>query len=964
MLNRMCSLVVLLLLATTAYAQQGVISGTVYDESGETLPGANVVIEGTGVGAQTDFVEGKYQFKADPGVYTIVASFVGYADTKIAAVEVKPNETTVLDIVFDPDAAGGVDLAEVVVTTTALERGEVAVMKVRQNDINAKDIISSQEMTSLGVGTVSGALAKVTGTTVVDGKYVYVRGLGDRYSATTLNGLRLPSIDPYRNSAQLDLIPTSILDNIAASKTFTPDLPGDFTGGSVNVKIKSLPERFTWGISASTAYNGQANFRNDFQTFADGDASTFGFASDALALPIDLEDPRFDGALASNTGRRAERDADLAAAVEEIADEFGNGFNILNKNAGLDWSLSANIGNQFKLGSMPLGFFATVSASQDFSQYQGGIRGNYVNPGIGSTSLQEVFDLRDDRSTQNNNVGGMVGLNLRLNPANNVSFYTLYSHQGATEARILQGSNESKGASGAEDNNYVSRASSFLERQLIDYVLQGDHTLTGLGNTKVEWTANLVNTQQQEPDLRFVEYIDQGTSIINDPSQFSRPSRFYRDLTDQGYEGKLDITVPVFTDGGQQRGNSIKFGGQYRSKERDFSENIIAFADRRNQTLGQVGGDFDQYFSDDNTGVIGESGTRSLIGVYAFDNTTTANSYVGSDEVAAGYLMGTFELTPRVKLTAGLRAESTQIYVESAAAALSEPEQRDRFIANIDTLNFMPAANLVIKTRPNHNLRLGYSQTVARPNMREVAPFGSFGFFGDPPVFGNPNLTLTTVDNYDLRYEIFPENRGGEVLSVSAFYKQFTNPIVVTFRLSGEQQFTWTNSEEANLYGVELEFRKKLDVISSALQNFTFSGNLAYIQSDQSIDEQECAAGQSVDPTYSCERTFNGQSEFVGNANLSYRTPESGWDAIVALNYFGDRLQSIGAPGSPDIFEQGRAGLDVSISKKINNFKVRLKARNLLNPDYKTFSEFQGQEFIFSQYTRGREISLGVSYGL
>ena len=964
MLTRLSYLVALLLTAATAFAQQGVISGTVYDESGETLPGANVVVEGTATGAQTDFIEGKYQFRVEPGTYTIVASFVGYADTKIEGVVVTANETTILDIVFDPTAAGGVDLTEVVVTEKALERGEVAVMKVRQNDINAKDLISSQEMTSLGVSNVSGALAKVTGTTVVDGKYVYVRGLGDRYSATTINGLRLPSIDPYRNSAQLDLIPTSILDNIAASKTFTPNLPGDFTGGSVDVKIKALPERFTWGVSASTAYNGQANLRSDFLTFADGNATTLGYAGDNLSIPIDVNNPRFEGALASNTGRRAERDADLAGLVEEVADAFGNGFNINNKNAGMDWSLSANIGNQFSLGNMPLGFFATVSASQDFSQYQGGIRGNYVNPGVGSNGLQEVFNLRDDRSTQQSSVGGMVGFNLRLNPANNISLYTLYSHQGSVDTRILQGSNESKGASGAADNNYVSRASGFLERQLLDYVLQGDHTLTGLGNTKIEWTANLVNSEQNEPDLRFVEYIDQGTSIINDPSQFSRPSRFFRDLTDESYEGKVDITVPVLTDGGKKRGNNIKFGGQYRTKERDFNETIIAFADRRNLTLGQTLGNFDEYFGDDNTGIIGENGDRSVIGVYAFDNTTTANSYVGSDEVAAGYLMTTLELTPRLKVTAGLRGERTQIFVESAAAALSDPEQRDRFIADIDTLNLMPAANLVFKVRPNHNLRLGYSQTVARPNMREVAPFGSFGFFGDPPVFGNPDLTLTSIDNYDLRYEIFPENRGGEVLSVSAFYKQFTNPIVTTFRLSGEQQFTWTNSEEANLYGVELEVRRKLDFLPATLANLTFSGNLAYIQSDQSIDEQECAIGREVDPTYNCERTFNGQSEFVGNANLSYRTPESGWDAIVAFNYFGDRLQSIGAPGSPDIFEQGRAQLDLSVSKQVGNFKLRLKARNLLNPDYKTFSEFQGQEYIFSQYTRGREISLGVSYGI
>jgi outer membrane receptor protein involved in Fe transport len=233
-------------------------------------------------------------------------------------------------------------------------------------------------------------------------------------------------------------------------------------------------------------------------------------------------------------------------------------------------------------------------------------------------------------------------------------------------------------------------------------------------------------------------------------------------------------------------------------------------------------------------------------------------------------------------------------------------------------------------------------------------------------VFGNPDLELTSIDNYDLRFEIFP--KAGEVIAFSAFYKQFTNPIVTTFRLSGEQQFTWTNSESADLYGIELELRKSLGFLGKVggvnFDNFTVSTNLAVIQSSQQIDAREVELGREVDPNFSGERVFNGQSDFVANTNLSFRTPETGWDAILAYNYFSDRLQSIGAVGSPDIFEQGRSQLDLSVAKKINNFRLRLRARNLINPDYKTFSDFQGQKYIFSQFTRGRDISLGVSYSM
>jgi hypothetical protein len=971
MLNRIFILAALLVLATTAFAQTGATSGTVYDEDGFPMLGANVVIQGTTIGAQTDFIEGKYQFKAAPGTYTLVASYVGYGDQLIEGVVVKANETTIIDVNFSGDT--GVELAlDVTVTAKAINSGEVAVMKLRQNDINAKDMISSQEIKSLGASTAAAALTKVTGTTVVDGKYVYVRGLGDRYSATTINGLRLPSIDPYRNSAQLDLIPTSILDNISASKTFTPDLPGDFTGGNVDIKIKALPERFTWGISASGSYNGQANLQDNFVTYDAGDGIGLGYNDGTLDRPASLNQYEGSelGVLESNAGRRARGDDDLAAGVDQVANDLGNGFNLNRKKSGLDYSLSANIGNQFRIGSMPVGIFATASVSQDFSQYNNGRRGNFVNPGDGGP-LQEIYDVRDDKSTQAGKVGGMFGVSFKPNPSNEITFYGLYSHQGFTEGRVLQGSNENKGASGDADNFYRSQASTFLERELLNYVAQGEHVLTGLGGVKIEWTANYVDSKQNEPDLRFAEYIQQGENFIIDPSQFSRPSRFFRELADDSYQGKLDITIPFLQQ--KSRANNFKLGGQYQTKERSFNENIFAYDNRSGISFSQAGGDFGTWLGADNLGIIGGESGRNEIGVFAFDNSNLANSYTGIFDVAAAYGMFTYEVTPRLKAVAGLRAEQTTILVESAvvpneiamAAENMREVDQDRIddnTANIDETNLMPALNLIFKATEKSNLRLGFSQTIARPNMREVAPFGSFGFLGEPTVFGNPDLQLTNIDNYDLRYEIFPN--AGEVIAFSAFYKQFTNPIVTTFRLSGEQQFTWTNSESADLYGIELEFRKSLGFLSEKLQNFTFSSNLAYIQSSQEIDAREVELGQEVDPEFSGERVFNGQSDIVANANLAFRTPETGWDAIIAYNYFSDRLQSIGAVGSPDIFEQGRSQLDVSVSKTINNFKFSFRARNLLNPDFKTFSDFKGQEYIFSQYTRGRDISLGVSYSL
>ena len=959
MLKQALFFILFLLSAGTVTAQQGAISGTVYDEDGFPMLGANVVIQGTATGAQTDFIEGKYQFKADAGTYTIVASYVGYGDQIVENVAVAANETTILDFTFNPDAAGGVDLGEITVTAKAINSGEVAVMKLRQNSDKVQDVISAQEMSRLGASNAASALTKVTGTTVVDGKYVYVRGLGDRYSATTLNGLRLPSIDPYRNSAQLDIIPTNLLDNIVASKTFTPDLPGDFTGGSVNIDLKALPERFTWGVSASGSYNTVSNFRDDFRTFDAGDKAWLGFNDGTLDLPNSLTEAAASdlNVLDRNAARRSRRDDDLAGLLNGAAQDLGPGFSQTTKSTPIDFGLSANIGNQFQIGSMPVGFFATASYSRDYS-YREGRRANFFNPGDSEVLFRD-FDLEDKRSVEAAKIGGMVGLSFRPSPANEINVYSIYSHQAFVEGRVLTGANDNFGVAGTPESFFFSQTNSFLEQQLIDYVAEGTHTLTGLNNIKLEWAANYIASEQNEPDTRFIAYTEENGFAQINPAQLTEPSSFFRDLSDNGYQGKLDVTIPFLQQ--KSRGNAIKVGGLYNTKERDFNEASYNFLNRDGLTLNDVNGNIDDLFAPSNLGIIGGESGANQIGLYVSDITTLSNSYVGQSDIAAAYAMVTYEFSERFKAIAGVRLESTKLDIESDQAAVAiNPED---FTANIDTTALLPALNLVFKVSESSNLRGSFTQTIARPNMREIAPFGAFPFIGGVPIFGNPDLELTNINNFDLRYEIFP--KAGEVIAVSAFYKQFTNPIVTTFRNAGQQQFTWTNSESAELYGLELEFRKNLGFLNEAmLKNFTLSTNFSYIQSNQSIDANEVRQGLELDPEFSDTRAFNGQSPIVVNANLSWDAPESGWDAIVAFNYFGDRLQSIGAVGTSDIFERGRGTLDFSVGKKLNNFKFTLRARNLLNPAFETFSEFRGQEYIFSNYERGQEVSFGVGYSL
>jgi hypothetical protein len=956
-------LILSLFLALSVQAQKGAITGTVYDSEGEILYGANILAEGTAIGSQSDYIDGKFSFQIQPGTYTLIASYIGYPDTKVEAV-VTANETTVVDIIVSADE-GGVDLDEIVVVEKALERSENAVLMLRKKADKVQDIISSAEISRLGAGDAAAALTKVTGTTIVDGKYVYVRGLGDRYSATTLNGLRLPSIDPYRNSAQLDLIPTSILDNIVTSKTFTADLPGDFTGGSVNIKLKALPERFTWSVSASAAYNSQNNLTDDFLGYTNPAVDGLGFLNDNANLPASLSDPAAKalGAFERGAAREARTDDEIAGILDKGIRSLDNSMQPVIMDAGIDHSLSFSIGNQFELGTAKLGVFATGSYSKDFSQFKNGTNASFfASPG--EDQLIANFGLSEDKSEESPTVNGMLGVSFRPNGANAINMYTIYSHQSFLTGRELRGDYDDYGI-GGEVNFFSSQTQSLLQRELIDYVVSGEHTLVKLNNSRIEWAANYVDSEQNEPDLRFFAYgFDNGRYDVNE-SLFTLPTRFWRDLSDDTYQGKLDITIPFLQT--KAKGNSIKFGGLYNTKERDFNEVQFIYGQRREQNLNEVEGNIGAYFGPDNIGIIGGEPGSNEIGLYLVDNSLLGNSYVGQYDIAAGYLMTTLEFG-KLKVIAGARAEQTNISVESdivgAELAKEEPDfdRIERNQAIIDTLSLLPALNLVYAVSDNANLRASATQTIARPNMREVAPFGSFGAISLPTLFGNPDLTITNITNLDLRYEVFPN--AGEVVAVSAFYKKFTDPIVSTYRFAGNPQFTWENTDSGELYGAEIEVRKNLDFISPAMEEFNVSANLAYINSSVTIDERECELSRDVDPDFDCERQFAGQSPIVANLNLSYTNTEKGWDGILAYNYFDDRLASVGAVGTPDIFEKGRGQLDFSLSKKINGFKTTFRARNLLNPDFRRYSDFKGQEYVFQNYKRGIEFSFGVSYSM
>ncbi len=926
---------------------QGTISGTIIDaEFGDGLIGANVVIEGTTNGVSTDF-EGKYQLKAAPGIYTVVVSYIGYAEKRMDSIEVKDNEITYLDVTMS-DGAVELDI-DVTVTAKVIERSENAVLLMQKKSDKIQDGISSQEMAKLAVSDAAGAMTKVTGATVSGGKYIYIRGLGDRYSLTQLNGLVIPSSDPYRNGAQLDLIPSNLLDNIITSKTFTPDQPGTFTGGAVNIKTKSFPEQFSLTFSTSASYNKQNNFNDEFLTHQGGSTDYWGYDDGTRARPeiLDREDVLRTFELGNSLPVLARINQDdqglaLATAADDAIRSVSSQFTPTETTSSFDHGYGLTFGNQYNFGKSALGVIASASFKKNYTHLPEYNVGSFLRRDNSVDTLASQGSFLETLSTESATLNGMVGLSYKINNLNSISLNTIYSHSADKVSRFI---------TGERPDNIVlpdileGRELFFREREMRNIQIGGSHAIPVANNLLIDWKYSLANSSMIDPDRRFFEnQFDTRTGEYRIPaSNVQRPFHFYRDLNDEQTDYKLDITLPL------KNNFKVKVGGLYTEKVRDFTEfryqivENLGFA----QSFGEFNGDTDAFLGEDNIGIIGEFEPLGgfILGNYLRNETEARNQYSGSDKVVAGYGMVTAPITKKLKFVGGARIEKTDIFVVSGDTTKAP--------GVIDQLDILPSANFIYALNDNMNLRASYNATIARPNMREVAPFVSFDPLIRTTLTGNPDLNRTKVQNIDLRWEWYL--KPGELIAVSGYYKDFIDAITL-FKINNPgDNFKYDNVDNANLYGVEFELRKNLESLIPVLKNFKFSTNLSLIKSNS--DVQEDVSGEGPE-----NRPFEGQANFILNTSLLYTNVDKGLDASLSLNSTGDKLAIIGIEGTPDIYDRGRSQLDFTISKRFKDLSLRLSAKNLLDSPYRQSSEYLGEEYIYYEFQTGITYSVGVSY--
>ena len=905
----------------------GRIAGQVINgHTGTEVVSAQIVVEGMEIGGLSS-VGGRYLIRAlTPGTYALRVQHLGHAPKVVTGIVVTSGLTTQVDISLDPQA---VAIEGIEVTATAERGNTAALMNQRQIAPAALDAIGREEMSRTPDGDAAEALKRVPGLTVVDGKYAYIRGLGERYSSTSLNGAPLASPVPDRRVIPLDMFPTDLLESVVTSKGYTPDQPGDHAGGHVELRTRSYPLEREFKVNISSGYNSATTLQDGLR-YAGGGLDFLGFDDGTRALPSLIPTDR-QVRFGSNFTR-----ADLAGIGQAFQGDWGP----TAQTARPPLSASVSLGDESEVFGRRLGYVASVNWSDSPST-----RSDYVERQFVGSNLESFvaeFDYQGQLSTRNVTLGGLLNGSMELATGHELRANLVYSHLSEDQAREFRGFNLDS------NTDQLNTRIQFIEQSMFNGQLEGTHLLPWAGESLLDWRAGYTLANRYEPNTREVLYrlAPDGRFLFDNFIQSG--SVFHQDLEDAGASGAIDLEVP-FTVSGLP--SAFKMGGSLQVKDRDVYTRRFRFLPVPG---GRINNDI-RALSPNQLLAPGHIGTD---GFEIAESTFRADNYDGADDRAAAYAMLDMSLGERLRVSAGARFERTKQDV--VPFDLAQTAQTPLESADFQSDDILPALNLTFELSPRMNLRGGASRTLARAELRELAPFGFADYAGGANVVGNPNLQLTTIDNLDARWEWF--FRPGAVVSVSAFYKGFTNPIEVSILPSTELLKTWVNAPEANNVGLEVEFRSDLEIVAESLENVLLSTNLTLVDSDVTTGDRVLVylpgAGTTELGIRGENRALQGQSDYVVNGSLTWETR---WDgtASVLFNRFGRRIDAVGGLGLPAEFEEARSQLDLVIAHPLGERTgLKFSATRLLG-NVVTFKQF-GE--VLREYDLGRNVSLSFSW--
>ncbi len=925
----------------------GKISGTVTDKkTGETLIGVSVKIAGTTRGVGTD-VDGKYLLGGlAEGKYTIEISYVSYATKKITDVEVKTGAVTTLNVLMEE--ASSQTLQQVVITGNFKQESVNALYAQQKNSASISDGISSDVIKRSPDRNTGEVLKRVSGASVQDNKFIIVRGLSDRYNSAMINNSPMPSSEPDRKTFSFDVVPSNLVDNVVINKTATPDLPGDFSGGAVQIKTKDFPEKENFEVSVGLGYN-TVSTGKDFYGSARTGGNYLGFINSDNKLPSSFP---------SSRERFVQQPIETQVSLSK---QFKNTWAIKDLGKALpNQNLQLVYGNSYAFkNDSKIGFI--VSATYRNSELISNEVRNDYNELTGTGKALPFFQYSDVYYNFSSSIG-LLG---------NIAY-----SKGGTKIALKNIYNQSY------EDSYLNRAGEYDQQSLqkvsqqevnrktlLNSVLEGEHLLEKENKSKINWNLSFSQVNNDQPDLRRLSYKKAITDANNPAVPYqaavsigsgssTEAGRFYSDLSENIYGAAVNYSLPVKLFNENQ---VFKAGVLKQYKDREVDARVLGYINRTDDyatSEALLALPQDKIFAPENIAI-----NKFSIS----DITNPSNKYTGSGDLNAGYAMLTGSLYKKLKATVGLRVEN---YIEK----LNSRDNSGAVKVDNNYLDFLPSANLTYEITPKANLRASYSSTLARAQFRELAPFTFYDFVTGTTKVGNPDLKRTKISNFDLRYEFYPS--AGQLISVSAFYKKLTDPIennILSGSTAASKQISYINAPSAFIAGAEFEIRHDLSFISPApfFKNLIYSANAAYIKSEVDF-------GTSV--TIKNKRPLQGQSPYLINTGFQYNDPKSGWQTSVLYNRIGRRISIVGfgryTSGTfkadyPDIYEAPRNLIDFQIAKRIikQRAELKLNVSNILDSDARFYQDVNDDgkyaavnDQLINSVQFGRTFSLSFSY--
>lgn len=990
--------------------------------SGETLPGANVLIKGGVKGTITD-VNGEYRLgDLPPGTYEVVVSFIGYDrfETSVSLVEGQQQR---LDIKLKASAT---TLMGVQIEAKKIVNNEVAVLQERKESSTVQDAISAEEIERTGSVTATQALQKVTGVSIKDGKYVAVRGLTDRNIVVQLNGSRLSSADPLRSGAvPLDILPAQLLDNISVQKTVLPDRPGDATGALVELKTRSLPDTFMISISAQAGWNDNVGPNGNVLLFPNGKLGFFGqkakdhrLSKEFVEIADITKQNHFDPNLGYTSlydkisdGRNSNEAAALAMKINRVQEEIDPYLAPTPQKATPNQIYSAAVSNTFTvLGEKRLGVLAGVNYYSRTEQLTNGTNNRYqlsdadaLTPN--NLQLSPLFKFREDAGSHNI-LYGMVGIvTYKFNKDHAVSGHYIRNEGYESSGTLLSSVNRKYNFYKSEANFYSYQLATSI-RNFNTLQLRGEHKINLFGyQPQFSWNYSASKTRTDLPDFRnSLLLADTNGVVINNVYRkeyyTADVTRYFRDLAEDNVNIIVDGTFPLSQ---KTVKTFFKTGIWYLKRDRNYRESLLLdptndpqqqnanfILNNAGKSLQTVRGNLNAWLTPDAIGIAenqSRNGSQFVPGynyylVAGRDQTRGSSSYEATQRVTSLYAMIDAEYNNQLHFTGGLRVEDTDVRGLEDTTAVGDQVRSfqdflDKFAVDQQSIEWLPSGTLIYTLNDNMNFRVAASRTLARPEIVELVTFSTYDASQFAYITGNNKLGNAAYTNLDFRWEFFPAS--GEVLSASVFYKDVENALERVFLPGSSTELIpistisfRNNPSKGHVYGIELEVVKNLGFLSEPLKNLRVGTNIMLAKSKTTISADEYYQVTQYNRTLQKDRPLFEQPNVVFNANIGYYWQAAGLSATLYGNYTGRRLVEVNTDGTPSIYEYPATQFDFIFSKTVNS-RIQIKGflKNILDAKTEYVYQMPGSERAYGifnqvhyrrQFTRGREIALGFTF--